>query len=134
MANNYAIELAREILESLKREFNDKHLTGNLLRNTKIIETDKYVEIRISAPSYDFYEYFINSVIVPPKNGNLPTEYASLLDTQGSEYTSYWKDINGNVHKKKMKPRNHIGYINKTLTEGITNWMNKQNLDIKVER
>lgn len=133
-SNNYAIELAKEILESLKKEFKDKHLTGNLLRNTTIVETDKYVEIRISAPSYDFYEYFINSVVIPPKRGGLPTEYASFIDTQGSEYTMYWRDNNKNVHKQKMKPHNHIGYVNRTLTEGITNWMNNQNLDIKVER
>ena len=145
MANNLATELAMEILESLKMEFKDKHLTGNLLRHTTIIETNDYVEIHIQAPSYDFYEYFINGVVVPPKKAGVPTEYASLLDTQGSEYTLYWMEParsgrgkilpgRSNIKKKEMRPHNHIGYVNKTLSEGISNWMNKQNLNIKLEQ
>lgn len=143
--DNYASDLARQIMLSLKKEFQSKHLSGNLLNNSYIIETEDYTEIHISAPSYDFYEYFINGVVIPPKNPNLPTEYASLLDTQGSEYTVYWETPaktrsgkissgKGIVHKAKKRPHNHIGYVNKILTEGISNWMNMQNLDIKVEQ
>ena len=135
MNNNLASELAKEILEALNREFSFKHLSNNLLNNVKIIETNDYVELRISAPSYDFYEYFINGVIVPPKRAGLPTQYASLLDTQGSEYTVYWREgTRGNIHKKKQKPHNHIGYVNKVLSEGISSWTSKQNLQIKVDQ
>ena len=145
MANNLATELAREILESLKKEFKNQHLTGNLLNNVSVIETKDYVEIHIKAPSYDFYEYFINGVVVPPKKAGVPTEYASLLDTQGSEYTLYWREPaksgrgktlpgRGNIKKKEMRPHNHKGYVNKVLSEGISNWTGKQNLDIKLEQ
>ena len=145
MANKLATELAKEILESLKKEFRDKHLSENLLNNINVIETNDYVEIHISAPSYDFYEYFINGVIVPPKNPNKPTQYASLLDTQGSEYTVYWVEPaknrsgkvisgRGNIKKAEKRPHNHIGYVNRTISEGISNWMSKQNLDIKLEQ
>lgn len=143
--SNYASELARQIMESLKEEFKSKHLSGNLLNNSYIIETEDYTEIHISAPSYDFYEYFINGVIIPPKKAGVPTEYASFLDTQGSEYTLYWKAPaktrggkispgRGNIHKAIKKPHNHIGYVNRVLSQGISNWMNMKNLDIKVEQ
>lgn len=143
--SNYASDLARQIMLSLKKEFKDKHLSGNLLNNSYIVETEDYTEIHISAPSYDFYEYFINGVIVPPKKGGMPTEYASSLDAQGSEYTLYWETPaksrsgkilpgRGIIHSAKKTPRNHIGYVNKVLTEGIRNWVNMQDLDIKVEQ
>jgi hypothetical protein len=134
MANRLASDLALEILGALQREFEDKHLSQNLLNNTQIVETKDYVEIHINAPTYDFYEYFIHGLIIPPKKAGLPTEYASTLDAQGSQYTMYWVDAKGNVKKAVKKPRNHVGYVNKILSEGINNWTNKQGLDIKVEQ
>lgn len=145
MGNSLALELANEIFLSLKKEFAGKHLTNNLIDRSYIIDNGDYVELHISAPSYDFYEYFINGVIVPPKKAGLPTQYASLLDTQGSEFTVYWVEPSrtrsgkissgrGNIKKAVKKPHNHVGYVNTVLSEGISNWVNRQNLDIKVEQ
>ncbi len=139
--SNHAYDLARSILNSLNDEFSEKKITGNLLDNTYVIETPDYTEIHILAPSYDFYEYFINGVIMPPKKGGLPLSYADLLDAYGSRFTIYWETPaksrsgkitpgRGNIHKMEKYPKNHIGYVDRVIAEGIQNWIDEKNIKV----
>lgn len=138
--SDYAKDLARQILVALKKEFETKKLSGNLINTVRVDEYDDYVEIHIPAPTYDFYEYFMHGVVVPPKKGGIPESYAVTLDASGSQFTLYWETApkngvgRGNVRKKVMKPRNHVGYVNRTISEGISTWSSMQELEIKVEQ
>lgn len=134
--------LSKDILLALNEEFAGKHLTGNLLNTVYVIENGKTVEIHIPAPTYDFYEYFVHGVIQPPKKGGLPTNYAVPLDASGSKFTYYWEEYakskgqkvgRGVIKKKEVKPRNHIGYVDKIITDGITKWVNENSLKIEVK-
>jgi hypothetical protein len=130
MAKNQANELARSILKALKKEFEEEHLTGNFLKSISVIDTNEFTEIRIPAPSYDFYEYFINGVIIPPTQGGKPTSYASSLDLFGSELDIYWQNKVGEVGYKHIEPGNHEGYVRKVILAGIKDWIETNDINL----
>lgn len=118
-------DLARIIQEKLKEEFADKHLSGNLINTIKIENNVDEIKIHIPAQTYNMLKYQQEGVIIHTGHGS----YASKLDTVGSEFYIYHK--NTRKGSFKIKPHNHIGYIDRVINKAIKEW--RQGKDAKVE-
>ena len=103
--------LANTILEKLREEFANKHLSRNLINTIKIESVGDEINIQIPAQTYD--TLLFQSVGVVVHTGN--TSYASALDKEGSEFYAY-------PSGKKITPRNHKGYIDKIINKALLEW------------
>lgn len=101
MAKSYSELFAEEIIIALKKEFEDKHLTGQLVKTAYIMNGKDETYVHIPAEIYNFYRYFKDGVIIPRGGGS----YASKLDKSGSSFPIYDKKgkrlffFNGHNHK-----------------------------------
>ena len=129
MKNSLEMDLANEIVLALKKEFQEKHLSKNLIETMYVVDLGDYIEIHIPAPTYNMYQYFMNGKVVIP-NGK--GSYASRLDIEGSAFMAYWGK-KSNPNRKLIEPHNHVGYLSKCINEGISNWVGKDNLKIRME-
>lgn len=111
------ISLANYIAEAIAEEFAQVRLTGNLVETIEITPTDKGVAITIPAEAYETYYWFVYRAIVPNGKGS----YASKLDTEGSAFMVY-DPMTGNP-VKYVTPRNHKGYLKRSIDKGIERWM-----------
>lgn len=114
-------DLGLLILRKIYEEFDVKHLSGNLMNTLQIIAEKDSVKIVIPALKYNMSLYQREGVVVPNGRGS----YASILDSQGSEFYIY-PDY-GRKGSYLIKPHNHIGYIEKVITEALREWMNGHN-------
>lgn len=122
-----ASELAKKIVAEIQNEFTAQHLTKNIINTMQVIEMDNEVIIRIPAPSYDFKEYFLNKAIVPPTKGGIKHSYAQDLNDRGSEMIIYWQRADGSIGQKKVYPRNHVGFVDNAVWNGIAQFLHNEN-------
>lgn len=108
------MDLATFIESSLKEEFANQHLSGNLVNTIEVEEGEDSVKVSIPARAYNMYQYQRNRVIIPNGRGS----YASRLDTEGSEFFVYT-----NKGRFFVKPHNHIGYVDKVINDSINAWI-----------
>lgn len=106
------LDLAELIVQSLQKEFEIVHYTGNLMNTIKIIETENGVAVEIPAERYLFSAYRKKGVIVPYGFGG---SYASKIDKTGG--------FSGK----------HKGYVEKCINEAITKWMFKHQIKGRVK-
>ena len=107
-------ELARIIVNNIKKEFELKHLSKNLVNTIKVTEIDGEVKIHIPAQTYDMLLYREKGVIKHTNKGS----YANQLNETGSvlylgKYTIY--------------PHNHIGFVEKAINDALQTWKNSLN-------
>ena len=108
--------LASLIVEKLKEEFSDKHLSGNLIKTIKVENLGDQIIINIPAKTYNMLLYQTQGVVVHTSNGS----YASKLDEKGSEFYAY---PNGTRKGGKfIKPGHHKGYVDKIINKAIEEW------------
>lgn len=112
-------KLAEHIQNSIYKEFEEKHLSGNLMNTMFIKDCENGYELHIPAEIYNMYQYFTHNVVIPTGKGS----YASQLNEEGSAFMVYEKG----KKRRLVKPRNHIGYIEKAIDEGVDLW-SKENL------
>lgn len=129
MARNYADELGLCIYKALKKEFGEKHLSGNLLNTIEIISTtDGDYVIRIPAQTYNMLLYQEKGVVIHTNHGS----YAKKLDKEGSSFMVY-----PNGQRKgsyRVSPRNHKGFVNKIINEAIQEWLSSNGIEAEVTK
>ena len=117
LSNEDLEELASVIVEKIKEEFAIKKMSGNLVRTIQVVASEDKVEIIIPANTYSMLQYQTRGVIVPTWHGS----YASKLDLEGSEFFIYpYGTRKGSF---KVYPRNHIGFVDKVINEGVNEWL-----------
>lgn len=122
-------QLANLIVRKLKEEFAVKHLSGNLINTIQIEKSGDKIKIYIPAKTYNMLLYQTKGVVVHTSNGS----YASKLDEEGSQFYSYSNGTRKGA--KRIKPRNHIGYIDRVINSAILEWSSSIGRDkIKVQR
>lgn len=84
MNNNLAEDKARQLAvfieEEIQKEFQNVHLTKNLMGTIRIFKLGDRWIIDIPAQRYDFKAYFEKGVIVPYSKGG---SYAEQVNTKG---------------------------------------------------
>lgn len=120
----FKIILAEMIINNIKEEFRDKHLTENLINTLRIEENDEGIKIFISAPKYSFKKWF-QSKIIKHTSGS----YAQALDSEGSKIVFY--DKSGKRHIKKIG--NHIGFVENVIQKSIEQLSQLSGLKIESE-
>lgn len=109
-------KLANLIVQKLKEEFSNKHLSGNLINTIKIENLGDQITINIPAKTYNMLLYQREGVVVHTSNGS----YASRLDETGSEFYAYPQGTKKGA--KRIAPHNHKGYIDKVINQAISEW------------
>lgn len=109
--------LANLIYENIKADFEDKHLSGNLLNTIQVTNSDTGIKIEIPAEIYNMYLFFSKGVVVHTGKGS----YASELNDKGSAFTAYSQKTG---KRYRITPHNHIGYIDNAINNAITTWTN----------
>lgn len=104
-------KLANLIVKELEKEFENIHLSKNLVNTIKIYkDVDKWV-VEIPAVMYDFKTYFSKGVIVPYNGDN---SYAELINQTGGF------------------SKQHKNYVEKCINEAVRQWITAENLKAKV--
>lgn len=116
--------LAELIINNIKSEFADKHLTQNLVNTLKIVETDEGIEVHIPAPKYSWKAWWQNKVIKPTYKGS----YAQFLNSEGSIVWYY-----NSKGRKLKKIGNHIGFVEDVIHASINQWKHLYNVKIRTE-
>lgn len=113
-------KLALYIVEYIKQDFEEHHLSMNLVDTIKITTTSKGFNIEIPAEMYDIMKYLEEKVIVYNGKGS----YASKLNDDGG--------IRWDKKEHKFVPTgHHIGYIDKAIDEAILKWSQNKKIRIK---
>ena len=102
--------LSRLILMEIKKEFDLKHLSGNLARTIKVAFRNGNVYIEIPAEKYNMALYKRTGTIVYTGKGS----YASKIDRYGSKY------------------HHHKGYIDNAVNVAIQKWKNYYGIEINI--
>lgn len=116
--------LALSIVRSIKEEFKNKHLSGNLENSISINVENGKVTIEIDAQIYNMYKFFKEGSIIHTGNGS----YASFLDEVGSEFMVYSRRTHGKNKRFLVKPHNHIGYVENNIYKGVLEWADKEGI------
>lgn len=108
------------IIQEIKKDFEEKHLSKNLVNTITWEKNEEGFNIIIPAEIYNMYKFFKEGVVISKGIGS----YASHLDEVGSEFM---------VYPKKGKrflstPHNHIGYVERAINSALQQW-----LDLKPE-
>lgn len=109
-------KLAEIIVNNLKKEFEIKHLSGNLINTIKIENMIDEIRIHIPAKTYNMLLYKQKGVVVHTSHGS----YASKLDKEGSSFMVYPNGTRAGSHRET--PGNHKGYIDKVINKSILEW------------
>lgn len=112
------VKLTDLILLKLKKEFEIKHLSKNLINTIEVETLNGEVLIRIPAKTYNMLTYQTQGVIVYTSHGS----YASKLNEEGSSFYVY--PNNSRKGSYKINPRNHKGYVERILKESLEEWQN----------
>lgn len=104
------------IIKNLKKEFETKHLSKNLINTIRVEKISDEINIHIPAQTYNMLLYQSKGVVVHTNHGS----YASKLDTEGSSFYVY----PGGTRKgaRKITPGNHVGYVDRIINESIEEW------------
>lgn len=120
ISNQELEKLANLIVLKIREEFGEKHLSGNLMNTIEIKVADGDIQVVIPAKTYNMLTYLHEGVIVHTSHGS----YASKLDKTGSEFFIYPKSVEkGRKGSFKIKPHNHIGYVERVINSAIKEWL-----------
>lgn len=127
MDKDYASELGLFIYKALKKEFEDKHLSKNLINTVEILfdANGDYI-VKIPAQTYNMLLYQKKGVVVHTNHGS----YAKKLDEQGSSFIVYPNDDRKGSFR--INPGNHKGFVNKVINEAIIEWLSLNGIEAEV--
>lgn len=111
--------LARQIVNEIKRDFKQYHLSMNLVNTIEITKSKNYVQIHIPAQVYDMWQFVKKGVIIYKNRGS----YASQLNEEGSY-----------IFNKYVG--HHIGYVDNSIdlaVEKLVKRVQARDDEIKVE-
>lgn len=94
------LELANCIVDAIKDEFKNAHLSGNLVNTIKIIVKGTDVSIFIPATKYNMTEYKRSGIIKYYNRGS----YANIINDFG----------------------NHKGWVERCINNGMSKWLAQQ--------
>lgn len=115
MIDDTSLNLLKDlIIQEIQKDFDQKHLSGNLVETIRWEVNEQGYNIIIPAEVYDMYRFFKEGVIIPTGWGS----YASELDETGSEFAVYSKK----GKRYYVKPHNHIGYIERAINNALQIW------------
>ena len=110
-------ELAQIIIKKIKDEFSGQYMSHNLVDTIIVYEEQDRIRIEIPAEVYNMFKFQTQGVVIPYHNGK---SYASKLDEEGSSFKVY---PNGTIKGSYwVRPRNHIGFLDKIINESIFEW------------
>ena len=112
-------ELAEILVQKIEEEFENKHLSRNLMNTIQIIAEPEKINVVIPAQTYNMLKFQQQGVVIHNGRGS----YASKLDKTGSEFFIYPKGTRKGSFK--IKPHNHIGYVDKVIEAAISEWIAK---------
>lgn len=104
-------ELARIIIENIRKDFELKHLSKNLINTIYVTELDGEIKIHIPAETYKMFLYMRKGVVVHDGKGS----YANTLNEHGSEIK---------FGKYDLHPGNHKGYVDEAINKALITWSN----------
>lgn len=109
MTQNQILDLARKIIDYIKKDFEEVHLSGNLMDNIVYSFTERGIDIEIPAEIYDIDLYVEKGVIVYTGEG------------------SYAQDVNitGGFSKE------HKSYVEISIRNAINDWLKENNFKVK---
>ena len=110
--------LANLIVENIKKDFEQKHLSGNLANTIEIAKTDTGIQVIVPAEKYNMSMYMKKGVVLHTGTGS----YASKLDEEGSVIR--FPRSGGPGRPKEKKIGNHKGYVEKSISDAIEVWRN----------
>lgn len=103
--------LAQLIILNIKKDFEIKHLSKNLINTIYVTELEDKIQIHIPAKTYDMLLYKEKQVVVHNGKGS----YANQLNEQGSELK---------FGKYTLHPGNHKGYVDRAIQNALEVWKN----------
>jgi hypothetical protein len=109
--------LANLIVENIKKDFEDKHLSGNLINTMYLEKTQDGIKIVVPAEKYNIPMYIRKGVVLHSGTGS----YASQVDEEGSIIRL---PQNHRGRPKDIKVGNHVGYVEKAIQNAIETWRN----------
>lgn len=115
-------ELAFLIVKHIREEFRLKKMSGNLVNSITISRENGKIKIEIPAQTYNMKKYQTEGVLIHTSNGS----YASRLDEKGSEFYIY--DESGK--RKKVEPRNHVGFLERCVRDAIAEWQSTSKVSV----
>ena len=111
--------LANLIIENIKKDFEQKHLSGNLMNTIAIEKTADSVQIVVPAEKYNMSLYMRKGVVVHSGTGS----YASRIDEEGS-IIRFPRQGGGPGRPKEKKIGNHKGYVDASIRNALETWRN----------
>lgn len=117
VSDDDVMALASLIVQYIKEDFENKHLSGNLANTITIENTVDGLAVVIPAEKYNIPLYIRKGVVVHSGTGS----YASRLDEEGSiiRLPQYRPG-----RPKDVKIGNHIGYVENAIQKAIETWRN----------
>lgn len=107
--------LANLIVQYIKEDFQDKHLSKNLINTISIEKTNDGIAVVIPAEKYNMPLFIREGIVIHSGRGS----YASSLDEVGS-IIRLPRSGPGRPNEKKLG--NHIGYVDKAIKKAIETW------------
>lgn len=102
-------------IRELKKGFEEKHLSGNLIRTTEVLEESDYAwTIHIPARVYNMPLYIRKKIFMYDGNRS----YAQELNEEGSKIEYVTQRSQGRMTKHTKYIGNHKGYIEESLEAG----------------
>ena len=102
-------KLAEKIREYIRKDFEEVHLSRNLMDTISVYATEKGFNVDIPAEIYDIDKYLNDGVIIYTGDGS----YAEAVNQQGG-----WS-------------KSHIGYVEFAIKRAIFDWVTESNYRIK---
>ena len=102
-------DLAEKIKKYIKKDFEETHLSGNLMENIYVTLTDKGIDIEIPAEMYDINKFLKEGVVVYTGEGS----YAEQVDEIGG-------------FSKK-----HKNYVEIAIRKALKEWIAENNFKVK---
>lgn len=110
-------DLANLIVKYLQAEFEEKHLSGNLVNTIEVNYLNGAIQVHIPAKTYNMLMYQMKGVVIHTSHGS----YASKIDKEGSEFYVYPQG--GRKGSKLIKPHNHKGYVEDVIDQAVSSWL-----------
>ena len=109
------ILFANLIVQYIKDDFEDKHLSKNLINSISVEKTADGISVIIPAEKYNMPLFIREGVVVHSGTGS----YASKLNDTGSVIRF---PRSGPGRPKEKKVGNHIGYVDNAIHKAIETW------------
>lgn len=103
------LDLANKIKKYIKQDFEETHLSGNLMENINVTLTSKGISIEIPAEMYDIKKFLREGVIVYTGEGS----YAEQVDEVGGF------------------SRKHKNYVEIAIRKALREWLTENNFKVK---